>query len=268
MCSTKRSTGISLSTDLVLSEMLSIQPCESPRDSSLLDSNSNSNSEFEFCVSNSFEYESSSADELFFNGVIIPTQNHESFVHSKRTHQRESVPFLPSSLPPLPPVVANENSKREHTEEFVNSESEKKSRSKSFWGFRRSNSVTYDSRKVGSIFSIPLLSRSNSTGSVQIPKRIPLKDVKSQSPLLQKQHSVSEGKSKSSFLTSPFSNTAANSYSKLQKGQKKNQGGFYGNSVYVNPILNVPPPYITKETANIFGLSSLLRGGKEKKSRK
>lgn len=256
MCSTKCPPGISLSNDLVLSEMLPIQPRES--------------SEFEFCVGGCFEYESSSADELFFNGVIIPTQNHQRFVHGKQTHQRESPPILPSSLPPLPPAVATENSKKDNTEELVhvvNSESEKKSRSKSFWGFRRSNSVTYDSRKT-SFCSLPLLSRSNSTGSVQNPKRTPLKDVKSHNPVLQKQHSVSEGNSKSSFLASPFSNSAANSYSKLQKGLKKNQGGFYGNNLYVNPILNVPPPYITKETANIFGLSSFLRGGKEKKSRK
>ncbi|XP_038898781.1 uncharacterized protein LOC120086289 [Benincasa hispida] len=257
MCSTKCPPGISLSNDLVLSEILPIQPRES--------------SEFEFCVSGCFEYESSSADELFFNGVIIPTQNHHRFVHSKRSHQHDS-PILPSSLPPLPPVVATENSKKENTEELVhgvNSEFEKKTRSKSFWGFRRSNSVTYDSRKT-SFCSLPLLSRSNSTGSVQNPKRTPLKDVKSHNPVLQKQHSVSEGNSKSSFFTSPFSNSAANSYSKLQKAQKKNQGGFYGkgNNLSVNPILNVPPPYITKETANIFGLSSFLRGGKEKKSRK
>lgn len=262
MCSTKCSPGISLSNDLVLSEMLPIQPRESPRDLSLLDSNS----EFEFCVTGSFEYESSSADELFFNGVIVPTQNQQRFVQVKQTHRRESAPFLPSSLPPLPPAVATENSKKENTGELVhdvNSESEKKSRSKSFWGFRRSNSVTYDSRK-SSFCSLPLLSRSNSTGSVQNPKRTPLKDVKSQSPQLQRQHSVSECKPKSSFLTSPFSN----SYSKLQRPQKKNQGGLYGNSLYVNPILNVPPPYISKETANIFGLSSLFRGSKEKKSRK
>ncbi|KGN63833.1 uncharacterized protein LOC105436374 [Cucumis sativus] len=255
MCSTKCPPGISLSNDLVLSEILPIQPRES--------------SEFEFCVSGCFEYESSSADELFFNGVIIPTQNHQGFVHNKRTHQRESSPILPSALPPLPPAVANENSKKENTEELVhvvNSESEKKSRSKSFWGFRRSNSVTYDSRK-NSFCSLPLLSRSNSTGSVQTPKRTPLKDVKTQNPMLQKQHSVSESNSKSSFLTSSFSNSASNPYSKLQKAQKKNQGGFYGSNLYVNPILNVPPPYITKETANIFGLSSFLRGRKEKKSR-
>ncbi|XP_022134776.1 uncharacterized protein LOC111006964 [Momordica charantia] len=256
MCSTKCPTGISLPVH------------ESPRDLSLLDSIS----EFEFCVGGSFEHESSSADELFFNGVIVPTQNQQRFVHSKRTHPRESAPFLPSSLPPLPPAAATENSKKENTEELVhvvNSESEKKSRSKSFWGFGRSNSVTYDSRK-SSLCSLPLLSRSNSTGSVQNPKRTPLKDVKGQSPLLQRQHSVSEGKSKSSFLAPPFSNSAANSYSKLQKPHhKKNQGGFYGNNLCINPILNVPPPYITKETANIFGLSSLLRGGgKEKKNRK
>ncbi|XP_022930599.1 uncharacterized protein LOC111436997 [Cucurbita moschata] len=242
--------------------MLPIQPRESPStDISLLDSNS----EFEFCVSGSFDYESSSADELFFNGVIVPTQNQQKFVQIKRTHQRESAPCFPSSLPPLPPAVATENFKKVNTEEpihVMNSDSEKKNRSKSFWGFRRSNSVTYDNRK-SSFFSLPLLSRSYSTGSVQIPKGMPSKDVKSQSPQLQRHHSVSEGKSKL-----PSSSSAANSHSKLQKPQKKNQGGLYGNNLYVNPILNVPPPYITKETSKIFGLSSLLRGSKEKKNRK
>lgn len=51
--------------------------------------------------------------------------------------------------------------------------------------------------------------------------------------------------------------------------QKRNYGvGGYGNGVRISPVLNVPPPFISKGTASLFGLGSLFGNGKDKKKKK
>ncbi|KAK8714645.1 hypothetical protein V6N13_041996 [Hibiscus sabdariffa] len=138
------------------------------------------------------------------------------------------------SLPPRPKFSKVENSRREM---------EEKPLSKSFWSFKRSSSLNCDKKK-SLICSIQLLYRSNSSSSVPNPKHWLIKDGK--------QHSSSVA------------------YQFPQKPPlKKNNGNFaHNNCVRIRPVLNIPPPYIPKGTANLFGLGSLLGNWKVKKNRK
>lgn len=231
MCS-ETSPRVSFSHDLCQAEaVVAINEMESRRDTQLMDSNP----EFEFSIPSCSEQESSSADELFANGVILPAQ-----VPMKRSSAPPSV-SLPPLLPP-PPDTAKE-------EAMIM----KPQQAKSFWGFNRSCSLNHEAKK-SLICSLPLLSRSNSTGSVPNNKR---------SPSLKDNHNHNH-KARSSSTSSSSSSTA---YQKPPL--KKNYVGSYGNGLKINPVLNVPHPYISKGTANLFGLGSLLRSGsKDKKNNK
>ncbi|XP_022737911.1 uncharacterized protein LOC111290730 [Durio zibethinus] len=254
MCS-ETSPRVSFSHDLGQAD-LPIELNESRRDTMLLESCS----DFEFNIcSSSFEQESSSADELFANGMIVPVRHHE-----KRQVQKCEVPAF-VSFPPRPKLSTAEDSKKESTRQImpVKAGLEEKPQSKSFWGFKRSSSLNCDIKK-SLIFSLPLLSRSNSTGSALNPKRSSIKD--SNKHISQKFSSISMTKSSS---PSSSSSSCCNAYQFPQKPPlKKNHGNAYGNGVRISPVLNVPTPYISKGTANIFGLGSFLRNGKDKKSRK
>ncbi|XP_057779579.1 uncharacterized protein LOC130998165 [Salvia miltiorrhiza] len=134
--------------------------------------------DFDFCVfRESFDHESSSADELFFDGKILPIQ----------IKKRLSPPLLRSAPPPPPPAVSEKLNQRPS----------------SFWGFKRSASWNCGSGYARTLCPLPLLSRSNSTGSTASVKRSP------------KQNS-------SNYHKPP-----------LKKGS-------YNGAVKINPILNVP----------------------------
>ncbi|XWS50746.1 hypothetical protein CRYUN_Cryun12cG0113800 [Craigia yunnanensis] len=253
MCS-ETSPRVSFSHDLGQADNVPIELNELRRDTMLLESCS----DFEFNIcSSSFEQESSSADELFANGMILPVRFQE-----KKVVQKCELPAL-VSLPPRPKLSTAEDSKKESIRQImpVNSDLEEKPQSKSFWGFKRSSSLNCDIKK-SLIFSLPVLSRSNSTGSFPNPKRSSIKDSNKRSS--QKLSSISMTKSSSSSCCS-----SCNAYQFPQKPPlKKNHGNSYGNGVRISPVLNVPPPYISKGTANLFGLGSFLRNGKDKKSKK
>ncbi|KAJ9187276.1 hypothetical protein P3X46_002750 [Hevea brasiliensis] len=244
MCS-ETSPRISFSSDLGQEDGIQIEH-EPRRDTTLLESNS----DFEFSIcSNVLDYESSLADELFADGMILPAQG-QRHEHSRKV----SLPSLP-----CPPPIANESSKKEIMEIMVsNSGLLEKPQSKSFWGFKRSSSLNCDIKKR-LICSLPLLSRSNSTGSsVPYPNRAMFKDVN-------KQNSQKEQRLNSKAKKLSASSGSTYVYTFPQKPPlKKNYGGSHGNGVKISPVLNVPPPYITKGAANFFGLGSFLRNGKEK----
>ncbi|KAG6584354.1 hypothetical protein SDJN02_18906, partial [Cucurbita argyrosperma subsp. argyrosperma] len=246
MCSETSSPRISFSHNLPGDDsLLTDQHSEhGRRDLTLLDSNL----DFEFNIS--IQHESSSADELFSNGVIVPFK----IESHKQSHPFE--PPLTASLPPLPPT---ENSKQTLV---VNSTSsgqleQRGSESKSFWGFKRSSSLNFESKRA-SLCPLPLLSRSNSTGSVPNSKSKKCKD--SQKQISQKQHSTSNRKLSSSWPSSlPLS--SLNQYPTNLKPQMcRNPGGAYGKYHCIGPVLNVPPKF--------FGLGSILRCGKDRKSKK
>lgn len=209
------------------------------RDTTLLDMNS----DFEFNIASISEQESCSADELFANGFILPVR----FRNTSKQVQKCAAPptASSSSLPPLP-RPSHENSKKYfQTIMEVNNkdnleEEEKPSQSKSFWGFKRSSSLNYDANKKSSKRSLSIFSRSNSTGSLLH------KDLENNKP-----HRSQKG--------SPSASSTSHLYQK-----KKN----YVNGVKVSPVLNLPPPYISKGTANLFGLLRSNNGSKDKKNKK
>ncbi|KAF2298707.1 hypothetical protein GH714_025619 [Hevea brasiliensis] len=231
MCS-ETSPRISFSNGLGQEDDIQIEQ-EPRRDTKLLESNS----DFQFSICSSVvDYESSLADELFADGMILPVQVHERTTAApNHMHGHEHPRKV--SLPPLPcPSSSKENSNKEMMEIMIsNSGSLEKHQSKSFWGFKRSSSLNCDIKK-SLICSLPLLSRSNSTGSsVPNPKR---------------------------STSSPASTYV---YTFPQKPPlKKNYGRSHGNGVKISPVLKMPPPYIAQGAANLFGLGSLLRNGKEK----
>ncbi|KAE8709672.1 Zinc finger protein-related isoform 1 [Hibiscus syriacus] len=181
--------------------------------------------EFSICSSINFEQQYSSADELFANGMILP-----------KVVKKCEAPSV-ASLPPRPKSSSS-------SVEVRIKDMEEKTQPKSFWGFKRSSSLNCDKKK-SLICSIPLLSRSNSTGSFANPKR---------------SSSIKDGNKHGNSMAYQFPQ---------KPPLKKNNGNYaYGNGVRISPVLNVPPPYISKGTVNLFGLGSLLRNGKAKKSRK
>ncbi|XP_070047394.1 uncharacterized protein [Nicotiana tomentosiformis] len=198
---------------------------------------SDSNSEFDFCITNSTNTETSSADELFLDGLIRPLQLQEKFVTLNQEILKNISKTQPLNSPPNQPTPRN-------------FETSPKDQTKSFWRIRRSSSLHCEnSNKKSSFWSLPLLSRSNSTGS--------------------------EGqKNNAQFKKMKNMNTSAANFYAFPSSQKpplrKNYGlgHNYGNGVCINPVLNVPPTFITKGTANLFGLGSFFANGKEKKGKK
>ncbi|KAK3037774.1 hypothetical protein RJ639_030693 [Escallonia herrerae] len=152
-------------------------------------------------------------------------------------------------LPPQP--VSSTNIPKEEAAAILSTETERKHQSGSFWRIKRSSSLHIENTtKKSSFWSLPLLSRSNSTGS--IPKDN------------QKQNSTRQARN-----PSPLAASSSNSCPLSQKPPllKKNYGA-YGSGFRINPVLNVPPPYISKRTATLFGLGSFFSHGKDKKSKK
>ncbi|QCD85329.1 hypothetical protein DEO72_LG2g5689 [Vigna unguiculata] len=212
-----------------------------------------SNHEFEFSTGRSLEFESSSADELFSNGVILPLpvqmQQPKRNTTRKHTLYGES-PY--TRLPPLP--CSSDKTKKESIREVVDVNGggccEKKTQSNSFWVFSRSKSLSCDRKKSFMSYSPPL-SRSNSTGSV---------------PPLSKR--VSSTKHSSAKPLSSSSSSTLNLYPVQRSRSGKSYGGSYANGLWISPVLNLPTPCISKASAGFFGLGSFLRVGRAKKSKK
>ncbi|PIN16505.1 hypothetical protein CDL12_10848 [Handroanthus impetiginosus] len=177
---------------------------------------SSSSSDFDFCVfRNSFDLDqSSSADELFSDGKILPIQ----------IKKRLPPPPKPAAPPPQPPVSPPPPQIEG-----------KQSCKSSFWRFKRSTSLNDgESGYARTLCPIPLLSRSNSTGSAS-------SSVKRSNN--QKQNFMK--------YSSPNSSLKQPSH---QKPPLKKIGH---NGVKINPVLNVPP-------ANLFGFGFIFSSGKKK----
>ncbi|RVW32358.1 hypothetical protein CK203_087544 [Vitis vinifera] len=128
-----------------------------------------STNDFDFCVYESFYQDTSSADELFYDGKILPIQIKKKIATPKSAVQQPKPP-LPLAPPPLP---TQNNRKKESSREIKRTINEvyEKQNSKSFWRFKRSTSLNCSSGYARSLCPLPLLSRSNSTGSVSNAKR-------------------------------------------------------------------------------------------------
>lgn len=147
MCSQTSSPRFSFSNDVSPMKHDGV----SCRDTLLLESNT----DFEFITSRNIEFETSSADELFSNGVILPLQIHDK--KNNTASYKEQPRYM--NLPPRP---FSTKTKKEVQETNT--------RSSSFIGFKKSKSLNCDANKNFVCFSPPL-SRSNSTGSTPNLKR-------------------------------------------------------------------------------------------------
>ncbi|KAK2652262.1 hypothetical protein Ddye_012118 [Dipteronia dyeriana] len=233
------SPRISFSHDFCLSDQ--ILPVEQHQP---LSSNSSSGIDFDFCVRKSFGQDSSSADELFFDGKILPTQ-----VKKKKINNN-----TPQALP-LPPAGYNKNDQDHESLKGISNKStavmrdesgdvleekQQSSSNKSFWKFKRSSSLNCGSGYGRSLCPLPLLSRSNSTGSAH------------------KDNNISQTRSASSIRSS--SHSSSSNYLKPPL-KKSTPYGAYGNGIPVNPVLNVP-------SGNLFGLGSIFFNAKDKNKKK
>ncbi|KAJ7975745.1 Membrane-associated kinase regulator [Quillaja saponaria] len=241
LCS--ESHGISMSPRISFSHDFS-QSDAIPVEQHPLRSNSsglNSGMDFDFCVRGSFDQDSTSADEIFSDGKILPIEIKKKNAPLKQLDQLAAHP----PLPPPPAMRDNASSrkslKNESTKEskLSNNEAEEKQSSKSFWGFKRSSSC--GSGYGRSLCPLPLLSRSNSTGSS--PKE---------------GHGIKQNFQKHGFTKSSQSWGSSGYY---QKPPLKKSHGSYGNNVRINPVLNV-------HSANLFGLGSIFSNGKDSNNSK
>ncbi|XP_028795119.1 uncharacterized protein LOC114760761 [Neltuma alba] len=211
--------------------------------------------DFDFCVRESFDQEASSADELFSDGRLLPSEikkkKKKNFPQKQTDHHQFLLPHQHRSPPP---EAVRENvsimkvSKPERLKEEADVEKQVHNH-KSFWRFKRSKS--YGTGYGRSLCPLPLLSRSYSTGSTS-PSTSSVK----------KNMSVSkEGKNNNTqklhaSARSSSSSLCHNSY--LKPPLKKSQAS-YGNGVPV--ILHVP-------SANLFGFGSIFSKSKDKTKRK
>ncbi|KAK7290750.1 hypothetical protein RIF29_05401 [Crotalaria pallida] len=245
------SPRISFSHDISQSDIIPVEkhPLGSSNSSGL-----NSNIDFDFCVSESFELVSSSADELFLDGRILPTE----IKRSKSAPLKKSGQLLAPHPPLFPPSYNNnasssscsKNLKKESHKElkYLKDDGEavcdKQSSSKSFWSFKRSSSCGSGYGRSLSLCSFPLLPRSNSTGSnASVIKRRQLSKEGTNIKQNSQKHSSTR------FYPSMPKN--------YQRPPLNKSQGYYGNNVRVSPVLNVA-------SANLFGLGSIFSNSRDK----
>lgn len=227
------SPRISFSHDLSQSDVVPVEQYIRTTSSSAID--------FDFCVfRESFDQESSSADELFFDGKILPIEIKKRLA-SRRTEQLP--PPLPPPAAPLPPPPRQKQGRPipEPAEE----------KQKSFWRFKRSSSLNCGSGYGRTLCPLPLLSRSNSTGSASSSavKRSSISNNQKQSTL-QKMGSANQKQQPQSAYSSSS-----------RPPLKKSGHASYSSGLKFNPVLNVPP-------ANLFGLASIFSGGRDRNKKK
>ncbi|KAF7827800.1 hypothetical protein G2W53_018964 [Senna tora] len=215
-------------------------------------SGSSGGSDFVFCIANRFSQKLSSADELFSNGKLVPTN-----LLLESSPRRSQPPSSCSEKKRLKEFLS-EDTEDEEEEEEEEEEEQGRVSFKSFWQFKRSSSLNCDTTTRGKslIRSLQFLSRSNSTGSALNPKHTEIQKEIQRKQKLQKQSSVSSRRSLSSSSSSTSSSSTTTStyyfYSSSQKGSLKiRNGGSYGNGVRISPVLNLPQAYIPKATSKL-----------------
>lgn len=219
-------------------------------------------SDFVFCITNAQKL--SSADELFSNGKILPTQINSRLVsipnsnyaprhHHPQQQQRKKMLKEFLSEPDEDDII-----------DIIIEEEEEMRPSNSVKLFWRSSSVNCDGATRGKSMlrsSLQFLSRSYSTGSApNTPKHHAVNVIP--------RHKLAKQSSASSFSLSSSSSTSSGAYyfyDSCQKNPslKKNFSG--NNGVRISPILNLPHH---KATRSIFGFGSLFCNGKIKRKKK
>ncbi|MED6169424.1 hypothetical protein PIB30_021225 [Stylosanthes scabra] len=250
--SSSMSPRISFSHDFSQSDVIPVE--QHPFGSNTSDMESSS--DFDFCVTESFELvESFPADEFFSGGRIIPTEIKGS---KKKNNNNQLAPqHFPPPLPPQSCASVNQNHNHKNMKKEGSSSKEGKlmnnnnNDSKSFWSFKRSSSCGNGYRR--SLCPLPLLSRSNSTGSSSTKRNNSLS--KEAAGTKQNSHKHSSSSSTNIYHQKPPLNN---------KSHHHHHHGSYGNSNsvrVVSPALNV-------HSANLFGLASIFSNNRDKSKKK
>ncbi|ESQ28751.1 hypothetical protein EUTSA_v10019003mg [Eutrema salsugineum] len=257
------SPRISFSRDFCQSDAIPIEK-RPLRSSNSKPSSLNSSIDFDFCIpggvnsAESFDQGSWSADELFRNGQILPTEIKKKKKPESPPPEKRNPGQKGPDTGPTEPTKPDFRKQRKPVEEDDDvSVTEEKPNTKSFWGFKRSSSLNCGSSYGRSLCPLPLLNRSNSTGSTSSkPKQSSRKHTTEHIKLQQ-----------SSSLSSSSSSSSTSSNSSFQKPPlKKNYGGYsygsHGGGIRVSPVINMVP------SGNMFGLGSIFSGNGRDKNKK
>lgn len=218
--------------------------------------------DFDFCVHESSELESSSADELFSDGVMLPTEikKKNSSNAPKKALPHHHHHSLPPPPPPPPPYAVCENAStskiskkvsiKDLNYEVDDGKHSHSSNSKSFWSFKRSTSCGSGYGRTLCPLP-PLLNRSSSTGSST--------NVKKEGPPHVNQNSQKQRHSTTTTTRSSSQTLCPNNRQKPPlKRSHTHTHGAYAN---ITPVLNVP-------SANLFGLASIFSNYRDKSKKK
>ncbi|GAB4832323.1 hypothetical protein Ancab_006337 [Ancistrocladus abbreviatus] len=214
-------------------------------------------SDFDFCIRKSYDYdqESSSADELFSNGIILPSQIKRKSLPTKNIIDRSNSLPPPPLLSPVDDDLKEEGNDKQQQEQ----QQQQQQSSKSFWGFKRSRSLNCVSIYGRGLCPLPPLSRSKSTGSASTSAKKSLFDRHNNNSTTSSSRKQNAQKNSSSAMK--FSQNSSSSIMTHQKPPlRKNYGQFSNYGVTVTPVLNVP-------SANLLGLGSIF-SAKEKGKKK
>ncbi|CAH9067167.1 unnamed protein product [Cuscuta europaea] len=203
------SPRISFSHDVSPADMRDIAPAAEHQNIRQSSPPPLSSSEFNFCVLRERFDHFSSADELFLDGKILPTE-------IKRGMGQQRKVFPPPPPHPLPPQPLPPLQKQR-------------------WKLGRSSSLSCG---TGTLCPLPLMSRSNSTGS--------------SSPITKRNY-----QKVSSSSTKQSQNVSTGHHH--QKPPLKKLMNYSGMGI--NPVLNIPP-------GSFFRLPSFFSGGKDKNRKK
>lgn len=223
-----------------------------------------SNPGFEFRTLGVFECERSSADELFEDGMTLPSpgQMGRASQHEEAQDQDarpQPLPFLsPLHLCPSNHAEAMEQTAEENETTETNLKPDQKIRPKSLLGFRSSSSLDYKNGKIMNfLLPLPALPRGNLVTSAAAPQNLKRRPLHKQQP-------SSPRMVKASSLPGYACSLPWRSYSPPLR--TTSSGGTYcGSSMRVAPVLNIPNCCTPSDTAFLFGLGCLSLWGKEKK---
>ncbi|KVH97601.1 uncharacterized protein LOC112522763 [Cynara cardunculus var. scolymus] len=205
---------------------------------------------FDFCITSEIVQHVTSADELFFDGILLPAQikKPENLFLEPTTSGDEATGIQKKRLKEL-------ISDREDDDD----EEQEKSSSRSFWTFKRTTSLNSDSgrgtKKLFRSLSLKRLLRSNSTDSGLNPRGIVAPKVIENSN--SRKESAGFQRCSSSVQTPSLHHNYNRNNSLRQSIKKKNSSG---SGIKISPILNIPPAF----NMNSFGFGSLFCNGKPK----
>lgn len=253
-----------MSPRISFSHDLSSSDINFPVEQTIIRSISSPSPEFDFCNHRSFDQHSVSAEDIFLDGKLLPTD--QSIPKPQQLPASTPPPFNPSDRAKSDKKYSESQRSNDTTSCIDHQSDDQKKKSKSFWQFKRSSSLNSGNTNsyARSLCPIPLLSRSNSAGSATSSKR-------SSSSKESHNHNKQQLSQKTPLVSSTKQSQLSSSNSHQKPPLKKN--GYGGNNSYgsssshgngvrnrINPVLNVP-------SANLFGLGSIFSTSSKKQEK-